>query len=173
MMMGFLRGFSDTFLYVVRNPNMRHVLLISVILISCNSGPRKVISAHASMDTVSELSFRRDTSTIDIHDPYETGRDTVRLNAVMDKILKFPEVEVINKQINKTSKGSHGVSIMVRDEFDDDTAYYSFMVGDNSHEDRYVNIFNFLMEKKTGQIRVYDAEADSIMSLKEWRKTKK
>lgn len=137
----------------------------------CEDGPRKVYIRHELSDTISQV--LRNTTSIDIHDPYETGKDTVRLNAVMDEIFKFPEVEAINKQIIKTSKGTHGVSIQVHDEFERDTSYYNFMVGDNSHEDRYVNVFNFLLDKKSGQIKAYDPVLDSVMSLKDWRKARK
>ena len=91
----------------------------------------------------------------------------------MDKIFKFPEVEAVNEQIDKASKGTHGVSIMVHDEFNGDTSYYHFMVGDNSHEDKYMNVYDFLLDKKTRQIKAYDPSLDSIMNLKDWRNTRK
>jgi hypothetical protein len=141
-------------------------------LLSCNTGPRKVIIPHVDKDSTSTFVLRNDTSIIDMHDPYETGKDTFRLNAVMDKIFKFPEVQEINRQIIKNSKGKHGVSLMVSDEFDGDTSYYDFSVGDNSHEERYENIFDFILVKKTGQIKVYEPISDSIMSLEDWRKTR-
>lgn len=142
-------------------------------MLSCNSGPVKVIRPNVDKGLTSTASTERDTSTIDIHDPYETGKDTVRLNAVMGKIFKFPEVQEINRQIIKNSKGKHGVSIMVSDELDGDTSYHDFRVGDNSHEERYENIFDFVFVKETGQIKVYDPVSDSIMSLKDWRKARK
>jgi hypothetical protein len=148
-------------------------LLLTFAFLSCKSGPKKMIPPHVGEDSTTNVSVRREASGIDIHDPYETGKDTVRLNAAMDKIFKFPEVQIVDKQIRKKSEGLHGVAIMVRDEFQADTAYYDFMVGDNSHEDRYVNMFNFILEKKTGQIKVYDSITDSIMNLKDWRKTRK
>ena len=148
---------------------MKYLFLLTLIL-SCKSGPRKVVVARNDLDTTPQVPVKRDTTSIDIHDPYETGKDTVRLNAVMDKIFKFPEVEAVNKQIDKTSNGKHGVSIMVRDEFNGDTSYYHFMVGDNSHEDRYMNVYDFLLEKKTGQIKAYDPSLDSIINLQIWRK---
>jgi hypothetical protein len=148
-------------------------LFILTIFVSCKSGPRKVVVAHTDTDTTAQASIKRDTASIDIHDPYETGKDTIRLNKVMDKIFKLPEVAAVNKKIDKTSKGAHGVSIMVHDEFNGDTSYYHFMVGDNSHEDRYINVYDFLLDKKTGQIKVYDTVTDSIMSLKDWRRTRK
>lgn len=151
---------------------MKYFFLLTIIL-SCKSGPGNAIVDHNDHDTAAQMPFRPDTTSIDIHDPYKTGKDTFRLNKVMDEILKFPEVEAITKQINKMSKGTHGASIMVYDEFNGDTSYYDFMVGDNSREDRYVNIFHFLLEKKTGQIKAYDPSLDSIMSLQNWRKMRK
>lgn len=148
-------------------------LFFLTILLSCKSGPRKLIVPHNDSDTTTQSTVKRGTTSTDIHDPYETGKDTVRLNKAMNKIFKFPEVEAITKQINKSSKGTHSASIMVRDEFNGDTTYYQFMVGDNSHDDRYVNIFNFLMDKKTEQIKAYDPALDSIMSLQDWRKYRK
>jgi hypothetical protein len=148
-------------------------LFFLTILLSCKSGPKKVFIASPDRDTTAQILVKRDTTSIDVHDPYETDKDTVRLNKVMDEIFKFPEVEAINKQIDNTSKGTHGVSIMIHDEFNGDTSYYHFMVGDNSRKDRYVNIFNFLLEKKTGQIKAYDPSLDSIMTLQDWRKTRK
>ena len=84
---------------------MKYLFLLTILL-SCKSGPRKVVVAHNDQDTGTQVAVKRDTSSIDIHDPFETGKDTVRLNKVMDKIFKFPEVEAINKQIDKSSKGT-------------------------------------------------------------------
>ena len=109
---------------------------------------------------------------MDMHDPFQTGKDTAVLNHVLERISKFPEVQTVNKQIEKNSGGKHGVSIITRDALGSDTAYYLFEVGDNSKGDRYVNIFNFVLEKKTGQIKVYDPVMDSILTLKAWRKTR-
>lgn len=150
---------------------MKYLFLLSILL-SCKNEPRKVIVAHRDLNKNTGVTVKSDTSTIDIHDPYETGRDTVRLNKAMDKIFKFPEVEAVTKQINKSSKGKNSASIMVRDEFNGDTSYYDFMVGDNSHDDRYINIFNFLLDKRTGQIKAYEPVLDSIMSLQDWRKSR-
>jgi hypothetical protein len=151
---------------------MKYLFLL-IVLIGCKSGQRKVIVAHNDSDTTTQATAKRATTSIDIHDPYVTGKDTVRLNKAMDKIFKFPEVEAITKQINKSSKGTHSASIMVRDEFNGDTTYYQFMVGDKSHDDRYVSIFNFLMDKKTGQFKAYNPALDSIMSLQDWRSSRK
>lgn len=151
---------------------MKYLFLL-LIFLSCKTGSRKVSLAPNDQDTTTEKAVKQATSSIDIRNPYETGKDTIRLNKVMDKIFKFPEVQAINRQIQKTSKGKHGVSFMVRDEFNNDTSFYLFMVGDNSHEDRYRNVYNFVLDKKTGQIKAYDALLDSIMSLDDWRKGKK
>ena len=147
--------------------------MLIILLSSCNGGQRKVIAHNSKSDTTSRAPVRRDTTSIDIHDPYETGKDTLLLNAVMERIFTLPEVEAINKLISKTSKGSHGVSIMVHDEFEGDSSYYHFMVGDNSHEARFVSSFNFLLEKKTGQLKAYYPLLDSIMSLQDWRQIRK
>ena len=132
----------------------------------------RVIVAHDN-DVTKQATVRRDTNSIDTHDPYQTGKDTIRLNKVMETISKFPEVEAINKQIDKNSKGTHGVSFMVQDEFEGDTSYYLFEVGDNSHDDRYMNIYDFLLEKKTGEIKAYDHLSGAVMSLQDWRTTRK
>src|SRR3569833_3196705 len=108
---------------------MKYFFLL-IVLLSCKSDP-KVVEVHTPNDTTAATSVKRDTSSIDIHNPYETGKDTIRLNKVMDEIFNFPEVKAINEQINKNSKGALGVSIMVEDNFDGDTSYYHFRVGDN------------------------------------------
>ena len=151
---------------------MKYLFLLSILL-GCKSERRKVIVAHHSQGTTIKATVKRDTSSIDIHDPFETGKDTIRLNRVMNKIFKFPEVETINKQIDETSKGKHGVSISVHDEFNGNTSYYHFMVGDNSQEVRYINVYDFLLDKNTGQIKAYDPVLDSIMNLQDWRKARK
>ena len=151
---------------------MKYLFLL-IILLGCKSGHRKVIIAHDDKDTTEQANIRLATTFIDIHDPYKTGKDTVRLNKAIDKIFKFPEVKDINKQIDNKSKGAHSVSIMVRDEFNGDTSYYHFMVGDNLHEERYVNIFNFLLHKKTNEIKAYDPTLDTVLSLMDWRKTRR
>jgi hypothetical protein len=151
---------------------MKYLLLLTILL-SCKGKPGKVIVAHHNPDTTTKMAGKQDTSSIDIHDLYETDKDTTRLNKVMETISKFPEVEALNKQINKNSNGTHGVSFMVHDEFDSDTSYYHFELGDNSHEDRYVNIYDFLLEKQKGQIKAYDHISGAIMSLQDWRKKRK
>jgi hypothetical protein len=151
---------------------MKHLFVLTILL-GCKSGHKKVIVAHNDSDTTAQATVRHDTTSIDVHNPYETGKDTVRLNKVMVEIFKFPEVEAITKQIKESSKGKHSASILVYDEFNGDTSYYHFMVGDNSHEDRYMNIFDFLLDKKTGQIKAYDPSLDSIMNLQDWRKTRR
>jgi hypothetical protein len=91
----------------------------------------------------------------------------------MGMIIKFREVQAIDRQINKSTKGAHGVSIMARDEFNGNSAYYDFRVGDNSNDLIYYNIFDFILEKKTEEIKVYDTASDSIISLKDWRKIRR
>ena len=150
---------------------MKYLILLTIFL-SCKSRPRKVLVADNNHGTATQITINRDASVIDVHDPYETGKDTIRLNRIVDKIFKFPEVEAINNQIDKTSNGTHGVSIIVHDEFNGDTSYYHFMVGDNSHGHRYMNVYDFLLDKNTGQIKVYDSVLDSIMSLQIWRKAR-
>jgi hypothetical protein len=149
---------------------MKYIILLA-ILTSCKSEPRKVVATHNEKDTVDQKSVKSSSTSVDLHDPFQTGKDTIRLNKAMDKIFKFPEVQDINNQIDRNSHGKHGVSFMVTDNFDGDTSYYLFEVGDNSH-DRYMNIYDFLLEKKTGQIKAYDQLSDSIMTLKEWRKAR-
>ena len=96
---------------------------------------------------------------------YEAGIDTFRLNKGMKLIFKFPEVDAINTQIDRRSNGAHGVSMTVHDEFNGDTSYYRCAVGDNSLEDRYVNFFNFLLDKKTNEIKVYEPALDTVFQL--------
>jgi|GEM_PF-1776213 len=151
---------------------MKYFFLLTFLL-GCKSGPRKVIIAHNDRDTTSQAAVKRGTISFDTHDPYETGKDTIRLNKVIDNIFMFPEVQAINVQIDKTSKGKHSVSFMVHDQFNGDSSYYHFMIGDNSHEDRYVNLLNFLLDKKTNEIKAYDPTLDTVLSLEDWRKTRK
>jgi hypothetical protein len=173
MLRGFIGGIADTFLFVVRNHLSMKYLFILTIFLACKSGPRKVFVARTDTDSTAQAPIKRDTISIDIHDPYETGKDTIRLNKVIETISKFPEVEAIKKQIDKNSKSTHGVSFMVHDEFNSDTSYYLIEVGDNSHDDKYVNVYDFLLEKQTGQIKAYDHLSGAIMSLQEWRKSRK
>ena len=151
---------------------MKYLFLL-IIFLSCKSDQKKVIVTNTNNDKTVQIPVKHDSSFIDQHDPYVTGKDTAQLNKVTDIINKFPEVKYINAQIEKTSKEKHGISFIVRDEFSGDTSYYAFQVGDNSQEDRYVNIYDFLFEKKTGQIKVYDHLSGSIMSLQDWRKGRK
>ena len=148
---------------------MKYLFLLTILL-SCKNEQKKVIFTYTNKDTIVQTPIKDDSTFVDIHDPFATGKDTTRLKRVMDKIVKYPEVKYINEQIDKSSNGKHGVAFFVHDEFEGDTSYYDFEVGDNSHEDRYVNIYNFLLEKKTGLIKVYDPSSDSILSLKDWRK---
>ena len=153
--------------------NMKCYFFIAIVLLGCKNKTANVVSSPIEKDTTSRRTVKPDSITIDIHDPYLIGKDTVRLNIAIDQIFNFPEVKAITKQILKNSKGKHGTTIMTRDEFGNDTLYYWFRVGDNSLDDRYVNIFNFVMDKKTGEIKAYDSVNDSIMSLKDWRKGRK
>jgi hypothetical protein len=66
---------------------MKYLFLL-IVLLSCKSDP-KVVKVHTPNDTTAATSVKRDTSSIDIHNPYETGKDTIRLNKVMDEIFNF------------------------------------------------------------------------------------
>ena len=147
-------------------------LLIIFLFLACRNRQQKETPPLKGIDTNSKANINIDKPTIDLHDACKNEKDTTRLNKAIVQIFKFPEVQVVNKQLLKNSKGKHGVAFMTRDQFGGDTAFYWFEVGDNSRDDRYVNIFNFLLEKKTGQIKAFDTMNDSIMSLKDWRKTR-
>src|ERR1700709_1189031 len=153
---------------------MKYLFLLT-ILFGCGNKQKKVLVAHTNKDTTVQASSnsKYDCTFVNRKNLFSTRMHTTLLNKVMGKIVMFPEVENINEQIYKSSKGKHGVTFFVHDEFVGDTLYYDFEVGDNSHEDRYVNIYNFLLEKKTGLIKVYDPTSDSILSLKNWRKKRK
>lgn len=148
---------------------MKYLFLLTILL-GCNSKQGKTIVTQTNKDTTAEVSVKHDSTSINTDDPYQTGKDTIQLNKVMNKIFQFPEVKALNKQIYKDTKGGHGVTIIVEDEFDGDTSYYDFSVGDNSNKYFYMNFYDFLLEKKTGQIKAYDDVSGSIMTLKEWRK---
>jgi hypothetical protein len=150
---------------------MKYISFI-VIFLGCTNGPPKGTVSHVEKDTTYQTRLVRDSSSINMHDAYGNDRDTIRRNAAMNTIYNFPEVKELDKLIRKSSKGAHGVSFIVEDEFEGDTSYYHFSVGDNSHEEKYEKIFDFLLEKKTGQIKVYDSAKDSIMSVQAWRKLK-
>jgi hypothetical protein len=132
---------------------MKYFIII-FLLSACGNSQQNVIQYPVATDSV---------------DPYQTGRDTASLDLAERSIFNFPEVQVVNKRIQKKSGGKHGVAISARDNFNGDTAYYLFEVGDNSNDDRYQIIYNFLKIKKTGEIKFYDTVTDSILTLKEWR----
>jgi hypothetical protein len=151
---------------------MKYLFLLTILL-SCKGDPGKVIVAHNDSDTATQAIVKRELTSGDFDDPYETGKDTIRLNRAIDIIFRFPEVQALNKQIGKESKGAHGVSIRVDNNFNGDSTYYHFIVGDNSHEDRYVNVYDFLLDKKTNEISAYDPVPDTILNLQDWRKSRK
>lgn len=148
-------------------------LFFLVLFLSCENVQKKLTTKQTNTDIIAQVTIKHHSNFVDVHDPFATGKDTVQLKKAMDKITRFPEVAYINEQIIKSSKGKRGVAFFVHDEFNGDTLYYHFEVGDNSHEDRYVNIYNFLLEKKTGQIKAYDPLSDSILNLQDWRKKQK
>lgn len=98
-----LSGFHKSFLRCGLSHSIKYLFLLT-ILFSCKNGPRKVVVAHNGRDTAIQSNIKRDTASIDVHDPYETGKDTLRLNKAMDKIFRFPEVLAINRQLIRPAK---------------------------------------------------------------------
>ena len=146
---------------------MKYLIFI-VVLWSCTNSPKKVLIPSHRNDSFVRL--RKDSVTSDLQDPFMTAKDTTRLNHVMDLIYNFSEVQALDKLINDRSKATHGVSMSVKDNFGGDTSYYSISVGDNSKTERWEPVYNFLLVKKTNELRVYEPDSDSIMTIKLWRK---
>ena len=136
-----------------------------IFLLSCYDQPAKLTPPMHDQQIETH-----DNSAADLHAPYNTGKDTARLNRVIEELSQFPEVQRLTQQIDKNGNGKHGVSFMVKDEFEGDSTLYHFEVGDNSHQDRCVNVYDFVMLKKTGEIKAYDHLSGKLMGLEEWRK---
>jgi hypothetical protein len=112
---------------------MKYLVFIVVIL-SCKSSPKKVFIPSYQRD--SSIVQKKDSVTMDFHDPFMTGKDTVRLNKVMDIVYNLPEVQAIDKRINDWSKATHGISMSVQDNFGGDTSYHNILVGNKSKAER-------------------------------------
>lgn len=148
--------------------------LFLLACVSCGSQPETTEATPVTQDTLTAAALPASTDSIThyAHDPYTTGTDTARLNAAMHKIYQLAEVQEIDSIIRQSTQGKHGVAFMMENGWNQDTTYYRFIVGNNAHEDRYETIFNFVLDKKTEEIKIYDPLVDSLLSIEDWRKTK-
>ena len=147
---------------------MKYVFIF-VLLLGCKGDPQKT---GADRDTTAYLTIKPGTDSLAEKETSPPHNDTIQMGPLMDTIFRLPEVQDIHKKISKSSRGAHGVSMQVSQEFNGNSSYYCLRVGDNSREDRYYNIFIFLIDKKTKEIKAYDTVLDSIMSLEDWRRTR-
>jgi hypothetical protein len=88
------------------------------------------------------------------------------INKAIERIHNLPEVMRLEKKISTSTNGAHGVAYISNVHFNGDSSIYHIQVGDNSKNDRYVVIYNFLVDKKSGAIKAYDAVRDSILSIR-------
>ena len=151
---------------------IKYLIFLSFLL-SCNNDPEKPGTRKTKDNAIIQAAIGQDSASASVDDPYKSGQDTVLLNTIMDKIFGFPEVEETERQIRKRTRGAHGVAIFVQEGVGRYGSSYVFRVGDNSHEDRYESIYDFVFDKKTGQISVYDAATGSVIPLEDWRKMNK
>lgn len=98
--------------------------------------------------------------------------DSVQINQAIEQIYQLEEVKQLDQLIKKNTSGKQGVAIMVDPQLMNESGYYAFNVG-NNHEDRYENIYTFLVRKSGTAISVYDPVLDSVLTLEDWRKQKK
>jgi hypothetical protein len=150
---------------------MKYLLLL--LLISCQGQPHNEAQPTSNKDSTSLIKSSADSFPRNLSFQEDYEHDTMHIGLIVKKLNKFPEVQLLDKQIRKASKGIHGVSYQILNKYGKDTSYYVIEVGDNSHDDRYINVYTFLMEKKTSVIKIYEPVNDSFMSLKEWRRTGK
>lgn len=154
----------------------RHKALVfsSLLLVftGCTNQPAQSVVPPPGQNAPDSHSIHANSEDAISNEAVKADKDAARLNAAMDIIFKLPEVQAIDKLIQTSTQGKRGVSIMLQDEMNQDSNYYNLMVGNNAHEDRFENIFNFLVNKKTQEIKVYEPVTDSTMSLEDWRKMK-
>jgi len=150
---------------------MKYLALI-LLLLSCNSNPQPQKQQPAKTGTLPvPATGKIGTSAINTDDAFKTNpKDSTRFWATIDSLLKLPYVHAIDSAIKQVTNDKHGASFIVHSNFGDDTTYYHITVGDNHNEDRYVTLCNFVLNKQTGEIKVFDTATDSLLTLKDWQK---
>jgi hypothetical protein len=94
-----------------------------------------------------------------------SGLDQKNINKAIESIHNLPEVIKLENKISTSTNGAHGVAYISNVHFHGDSSIYHIQVGDNSQNDRYVVIYNFLVDKKSGAIKAYDSVGDSTLSI--------
>ena len=104
-----------------------------------------------------------------IANPNRITSNSITEEKIYDSLFKLPEVQTLQRRIDSMTNHKHGVSFMLDTILDN---VYVINTGYNG-ELRFENDFTFYVSSKTFEIKIYDFNSDSVISLSNFRKINK
>ncbi len=121
-----------------------------MLLIACNSSSDGTMAAKTKIDTGLEN--------------YITQIYSDSANAITDSILTISFVQVANAYIDSISDHKHGISFIA----DTVSASEIHLKAGYNNDSRFETYFQFYYNPKTLEMKVYDPETDTRMSVVEY-----
>lgn len=136
------------------------ILIISVITPSCSRTKNK-ISEQKTLDSLTtNKQISQKDSIIEIKNE----------DKIYNLILKIPEVKERGDYIEKKTNGKRHLQLMIVEmPKENQSNYYWIKVGEDNGTN-FVTHFNFYVYIRNFEIKYYDTEKDTIVSLEIWRK---
>ena len=98
--------------------------------------------------------------------------DTTLENKILAKLYSLPEVKLSDLYIDSLTNHKHGISMRIVQRPDKSTKYYIVDAGYDNDE-RFENYYNFYVWPEKMTIKVVDSYTGKLLTLSEWRKTRK
>jgi len=134
--------------------------LILCSLLACNSSGDKKTTATDSLSIP-----KQDSESHYI----VTGGDSTLENRITDELMKLPFVKKSDRYIDSFSNHQHGMAFMV-DSLEPGEKEVFVRAGYNGDE-RFETYYQFYVNPKTLEIKVYDVIEDKKMTVKEYIKS--
>lgn len=146
--------------------------LFSILFLFTNCSSKRQRNTKAGIDSIANIIQQGSNNTSSSNRTIDSGADSVFENEIMDKIYHLPEVQESQRLIDSLTNHKSGVSMIIFKTPTQDSPYYWIQVGYNGTL-RFEPYYNFYVYPQKGnEIKFLNTMTDSIMSLKDWRKTR-
>lgn len=135
------------------------------ILQACNDN-KENSDETGKAGTLKDSSQSSDNSLL----PTDSAKLQEEENRIVDTIFKLPEVQEMQKSIDKQTAGKRSLKIFITDTPTTANNYHWVKVAEDNGSN-LVTHFNFFVYPNIERIMYFDVVADKEMTLEEWRKT--
>lgn len=139
-------------------------LLLIIFFAACNNSSDK--NEAVKTDTVT-AQIKKDSALNYIHN----FSDTALENKITAVLLKLPFVIKSSNYIDSFSNHKHAIAFLLENPETSEAAI--FVKAGYNGDERFETYYQFYVNPKTLEIKVYDPVADKKLSLKEYSKTQK